>query len=64
MPLIDRSFAPALLGREAAEIEPIWLYLLFLTHATTVGAITSLALAAVDTALWNLRCRGPGFRST
>ena len=32
------------------------------THATTVGAITSLALAAVDTALWDLRCRAPGSR--
>lgn len=27
------------------------------TRATTIGAITSLALAAVDTALWDLRCR-------
>ena len=33
---------------------------LFLTHATSVGAITSLALAAVDTALWDLRCRKAG----
>jgi L-alanine-DL-glutamate epimerase-like enolase superfamily enzyme len=38
-------------------VEKIWRDLSFLTHATTVGAITALALAAVDTALWDLRCR-------
>ncbi|MDQ7251344.1 mandelate racemase/muconate lactonizing enzyme family protein [Dongia sedimenti] len=57
MKLIELTFAPALIGREALEIERIWRDLLFLTHATTVGAITSLALAAIDTALWDLKCR-------
>ena len=33
---------------------------MFATHATTVGAITSLALAAIDTALWDWRCRRDG----
>ena len=54
--LLARSLAPALLGRDAAQVEKIWRDLLFLTHATSVGAITSLALAAIDTALWDLRC--------
>jgi L-alanine-DL-glutamate epimerase-like enolase superfamily enzyme len=57
MALIKHTMAPALIGREAAEIEKIWRDLLFLTHATSVGAITSLALAAIDTALWDLKCR-------
>jgi L-alanine-DL-glutamate epimerase-like enolase superfamily enzyme len=30
--------------------------LFFLTHATSVGALTSLAFATIDTALWDLRC--------
>lgn len=60
MKLIERTLAPALIGREAAEIERIWRDLLFLTHATSVGAITSLALAAIDTALWDLKCRRHG----
>jgi L-alanine-DL-glutamate epimerase-like enolase superfamily enzyme len=60
MMLIKHTLAPALIGREAAEIEKIWRDLLFLTHATSVGAITSLALAAVDTALWDLKCRRHG----
>ena len=55
--LLARTLAPALLGRDGAEIEKIWRELLFLTHATSVGALTSLALAAIDTALWDLRCR-------
>jgi L-alanine-DL-glutamate epimerase-like enolase superfamily enzyme len=58
--LLARTFAPALLGREADMVEKTWRDLLFLTHATSVGAITSLALAAVDTALWDLRCRRAG----
>jgi L-alanine-DL-glutamate epimerase-like enolase superfamily enzyme len=58
--LLARTFAPALIGREAGMVERIWRDLLFRTHATSVGAITSLALAAVDTALWDLRCRKAG----
>jgi L-alanine-DL-glutamate epimerase-like enolase superfamily enzyme len=57
MSLLQHTLAPALIGREASEIERIWRDLLFLTHATSVGAITSLALAAIDTALWDLKCR-------
>ncbi len=58
--LIVRSLAPALIGRDADAIEAIWRDLLFQTHATSVGAVTSLALAAIDTALWDLRCRRSG----
>lgn len=60
MSLLRETLAPRLLGREAEEIEAIWRDLLFVTHATAVGAITSLALAAIDTALWDLRCRRAG----
>ncbi|MBT4624451.1 MAG: mandelate racemase/muconate lactonizing enzyme family protein [Verrucomicrobia bacterium] len=55
--LLKETLAPRLIGREAEEIDGIWRDLLFSTHATAVGAITSLALAAIDTALWDLRCR-------
>lgn len=57
MELLRRTLAPAIVGREAEGIEAIWRDLLFLTHATTVGAITAIAMAAIDTALWDLRCR-------
>jgi L-alanine-DL-glutamate epimerase-like enolase superfamily enzyme len=58
--LLKDHLAPRLVGREAGEIEAIWKDLFFATHATAVGAITALSLAAVDTALWDLRCRVAG----
>ena len=58
--LLRDHLCPRLLGRDAAEVEMIWKDLFFHTHATAVGAITSLALAAIDTALWDLRCRRAG----
>ncbi len=60
MSLLQRTFAPRLIGRDAAMVEAIWKDLKFSTHATWVGAITALALAAIDTALWDLRCRRAG----
>lgn len=55
--LLADHLAPRLIGRDADCIEAIWHELEFATHATTIGAITALALAAVDTALWDLRAR-------
>jgi len=47
---------PLLPGKDARNVGGLWHQLFASTRATTVGAITSLALAAVDTALWDLRC--------
>ena len=58
--LLRDHLAPVLIGEDASEVERLWKKLCFHTHATAVGAITSLALAAVDTALWDLRCRRAG----
>lgn len=57
MALLERTLAPAIIGDDANDIEKIWKKLLFLTHATTVGAITAIAMAAIDTALWDLKAR-------
>src|SRR5579871_6967363 len=46
MRLLSDHLAPRLLGKEAERIEAIWRELEFATHATTIGAISSLALAA------------------
>lgn len=54
--LLRETLLPLLIGRDAEDIEGIWRDLLLATHATAVGAITSLALATIDTALWDLRC--------
>ena len=58
--LLKDHLAPRLIGRDASCIEAIWRDLMFATHATTVGAISSLALAAIDTALWDWRCLRDG----
>jgi L-alanine-DL-glutamate epimerase-like enolase superfamily enzyme len=55
--LLRDHLVPRLLGRNPVHIEAIWKDLFFHTHATAVGAITSLALACVDTALWDWRAR-------
>ncbi|OUS35792.1 mandelate racemase [Rhodobacterales bacterium 56_14_T64] len=60
MALLEHTLAPALIGKDPDRIDGIWRDLLFLTHATSVGAITSLALAAIDTALWDLKCKKAG----
>jgi L-alanine-DL-glutamate epimerase-like enolase superfamily enzyme len=57
MALLERTLGPAVIGEDANDIEKIWRKLLFLTHATTVGAITAIAMAAIDTALWDLKAR-------
>lgn len=57
MSLLNDTLAPQLIGQNADNIDRLWRSLLFSTHATSVGAITSLALAAIDTALWDLRCK-------
>src|SRR6202162_18009 len=55
--LLHDHLAPRLIGRDPAEYEAIWRDLFFHTHATAGGAITSLALAAIDTALWDRNTR-------
>lgn len=61
--LIRETFAPALIGRDAAMVEKIWRDLSFLTHATTVGAI-ALALAATIPRYPTCAAARPGRRCT
>jgi L-alanine-DL-glutamate epimerase-like enolase superfamily enzyme len=58
--LLKDHLLGAVKGKDPRRIEAIWRELFLTTKATTVGAITSLALAAVDTALWDWRCRSAG----
>ncbi|MFJ5216727.1 mandelate racemase/muconate lactonizing enzyme family protein [Streptomyces sp. NPDC088354] len=58
--LLRDHLAGLLVGADARNVEALWQRLLSVTRATSVGAITSLALAAVDTALWDLRCLRAG----
>jgi L-alanine-DL-glutamate epimerase-like enolase superfamily enzyme len=58
--MLREHLMPRLRGADATLVEAVWFDLFASTRATTVGAITSLALAAVDTALWDLRCKRAG----
>ncbi|WP_095080842.1 mandelate racemase/muconate lactonizing enzyme family protein [Mesorhizobium sophorae] len=57
MRLLSDHLVPRLIGRDPDMIEAIWHDLEFATHATTIGAITAIAIAAIDTALWDLRAK-------
>ncbi len=57
MRLLNDHLVPLIINEDADCIEAIWRKLEFATHATTIGAITALALAAIDTALWDLRAK-------
>jgi L-alanine-DL-glutamate epimerase-like enolase superfamily enzyme len=58
--LLRTVLLDALVGLDAARPEAVWLALFRTTRATTVGVVTALALAAVDTAVWDARCRTAG----
>lgn len=58
--LLRETLLPALIGLEAERPEAVWLALFGITRATTVGPITALALAAVDTAVWDAKTRRAG----
>lgn len=58
--LLRNDLVPLLRGEDAGQIEAIWQKLFWATHGTAVGAITSLALAAVDIALWDHRGKSLG----
>ncbi|MGD0715537.1 MAG: mandelate racemase/muconate lactonizing enzyme family protein [Gaiellaceae bacterium] len=58
--LLRTDLLPLLTGEDAQQIEALWQKLFWATHATAVGAITSLALSAVDIALWDLRGKATG----
>ena len=41
-------------GQDATRVEALWQDLFWARHALTVGPVSSLALAAIDTAVWDL----------
>ncbi|MGP4016385.1 mandelate racemase/muconate lactonizing enzyme family protein [Saccharopolyspora sp. 5N708] len=55
--MLNEHLLPKLLGADARNVEALWFELFASTRATTTGAITSLALAAIDTALWDLKAK-------
>ncbi|MFF8817475.1 mandelate racemase/muconate lactonizing enzyme family protein [Leucobacter sp. NPDC015123] len=58
--MLRDHLVPRLIGLDADRIEAVWFALYSATRATTTGAITSLALAAVDTAMWDIGAQRAG----
>lgn len=55
--MLHEHLLPQLKGVDSRNVESIWRMLSESTRATSIGAITSLALAAIDIAIWDVRCR-------
>lgn len=48
---------PKLIGMDSQFVERVWNEIYYSTRATETGAISSLAVAAIDTAIWDLKCK-------
>jgi len=58
--LLRDYLLPQMVGLDSARPEHIWQSLFKSTRSTTTGAITCLALAAIDTAVWDAKCQAIG----
>jgi L-alanine-DL-glutamate epimerase-like enolase superfamily enzyme len=55
--LVARDLAPVLVGRDADRLESLWQTMWWALHYGGRGGAQSLAMSAVDIALWDLRAR-------
>src|SRR5262245_57658850 len=55
--LIDRVLSPIVVGRDAMKIPEIWCQMIRRVRNIGRPGIASTAIAAVDTALWDLKAR-------
>lgn len=58
--LLRVDLLPRLVGQDCTRIEAIWQQLFSATQFMTVGPLTATALAGVDIALWDIRCKMAG----
>lgn len=58
--LLESTLLPQLLGQDVHRPEAVWQSGLAAIRSTTGGVIAALALAAVDTAVWDARSRSTG----
>ena len=58
--LLRTDFLSLLIGQDARQVEALWQKIFWYSHSTSVGILTNLALAAIDTALWDIRCKAAG----
>lgn len=58
--MIEHDLAPALVGKDGADIESIYDFMEWHIHYVGRGGIASFAISAIDIALWDLRCKRAG----
>lgn len=58
--IIRDYLTPLLLGRDAGEVERLWEACWLELHANGSGGFTTLALAPIDVALWDIRAKAAG----
>ncbi len=55
--MIEHDLTPALLGKDGADIEAAYDMMEWHIHYVGRGGISSFAISALDTALWDIRCK-------
>ena len=55
--MIDHDLAPALIGKEATEVEQLADFMEWHIHYVGRGGIASFAISAIDIALWDIRAK-------
>jgi L-alanine-DL-glutamate epimerase-like enolase superfamily enzyme len=58
--LIEAYLAPTLIGEDPRNVERLWRRLWKECHAAGPGGITTLAIAAIDIALWDIKAKAVG----
>jgi len=56
--MIEHDLAPALIGRDGADVEGLFDFMEGHIHYVGRGGIAAFAISAIDIALWDCRCRG------
>ena len=55
--MINYDLAPALIGKDAAQIERLYDFMEWHIHYVGRGGIASFAVSAIDIALWDIHCK-------
>ncbi len=55
--MIEHDLAPALIGRDGADIDAISDFMEWHVHYVGRGGIAAFAVSAIDIALWDIRCK-------
>lgn len=58
--MITHDFASALTGQDGSDIDAIFAFMEKHVHYVGRGGIAAFAMSAIDTALWDLRCKHEG----